>query len=1228
MKRAVLAAIAGALVLQLHQGAPMSAQAPDALKFFKNYFITGDYAVGGVGLKGQGVGGIATGSIAIAGVPENADVVGAFLYWQVVANEADGPDAGSIPVTFKGHPLSSADGPFGKMLGAATSPCSRFIDGLNTGINSVYSYRADALRFFDIDETTGKFIVNGLHEVQLPDGGGKAAVGASLVVLYRDSTLPLSAIVIYDGSYTMDQASPFMSQAIQGFYQPATTAARLTHIAGGGMPYLSQRLLFNGSPIAGNPFNGSLGGSWDNPTFDVTSPTAQSLVTTSVDHGEDGDRSFDCLTWSAVVYKTAVQDTDGDGLLDNWELNGTGAIAPLTDPGGEPLPLLGQMGADPNRKDLFIETAYMHTDADTAYGGVVKPAHSHQLTHEALKLVGDAFKNAPEPVAVHFDMGAAYPGPGADGISAEEYIIRGAHARGGESVHELTTVCERGELDPPWVCQFSGYPGTVGWKTGFRFIRDEVLSVTPPPGEVAPPPGEEFCGEPGYTCNRRFDSNRMDMFRYALLAHGIGLPKSEDPESPDFHVPRTNTGIGDFPGGDVMVTLGGFPDASDRPVGTPFMQASTLMHELGHNAERRHGGDAFEPNCKPTYLSVMNYLYQLRGLLDDAGRPHLDFSRQIHAPVNETLLSDGPLGFLPYRIGWYAPLAGSYLEDFGRPATKHCDGTDLLETDVPMVRIDSIAAAAGIDWNANGAADANVPLDVNFNGRTAKTDGSPEILAGSNDWGSIILNQTGGRRNTGALYVVDSTGLLALGPLSLDSGRGDLGRGDLGRGDLGRGDLGRGDLGRGDLGRGDLGRGDLGRGDLGNPALGRGDLGRGDLGGGDLFVNNPDLPGGELDFETATELAKTPPNEFSACIIGVTCPGPPTPLHAVRMDWKVPNVGGVTSYILYRVPGPTLDPDDVWTTVGEAVTVPGQIDYSFIDESPLVGGATYTYFVVSIYADGTRSDPSNFVTVVAVNDAPVMSAIADQVIAANTSTGPLAFTIADEDLASVTVSGSSSNSTLVPNAAIVFGGSGANRTVTVTPALNQSGTATITVTVTDGGGGIATDSFDLAVTPLGPRYLFLGFGPPLTLAGTDAAPRDAGKFQWGSTIPVKWILLASNVPVIDLGAIALLEAVPGDAATGTCEPNGDSSLVLLDPSASTATFGIKAKLFQVDWDTSNANIANCYRLRLTLTDGSGARVVIVRFKETEGAARAKRVRGGQLKAAPKAKSPGAGRGGR
>src|SRR5215472_3603662 len=62
-----------------------------------NYFVTGDYVVGGVGLRGQGVNGFATGTISIpdavqsqatgvasSRVPDGADIVAAFLYWQTV----------------------------------------------------------------------------------------------------------------------------------------------------------------------------------------------------------------------------------------------------------------------------------------------------------------------------------------------------------------------------------------------------------------------------------------------------------------------------------------------------------------------------------------------------------------------------------------------------------------------------------------------------------------------------------------------------------------------------------------------------------------------------------------------------------------------------------------------------------------------------------------------------------------------------------------------------------------------------------------------------------------------------------------------------------------------------------------------------------------------------------------------------------------------------------------
>jgi formylglycine-generating enzyme required for sulfatase activity len=124
------------------------------------------------------------------------------------------------------------------------------------------------------------------------------------------------------------------------------------------------------------------------------------------------------------------------------------------------------------------------------------------------------------------------------------------------------------------------------------------------------------------------------------------------------------------------------------------------------------------------------------------------------------------------------------------------------------------------------------------------------------------------------------------------------------------------------------------------------------------------------------------------------------------------------------------------------------------------GTATITVTV----SDGSLSASDTFVLTVNANTAPTISDIAGQTINQGSSTSALAFTVGDAQTAagSLNVSGSSSNTTLVPNANIVFGGSGANRTVTVAPASGQSGTATITVTVSDGSLS-ASDTFVLTV---------------------------------------------------------------------------------------------------------------------------------------------------------------------
>jgi lysophospholipase L1-like esterase len=117
------------------------------------------------------------------------------------------------------------------------------------------------------------------------------------------------------------------------------------------------------------------------------------------------------------------------------------------------------------------------------------------------------------------------------------------------------------------------------------------------------------------------------------------------------------------------------------------------------------------------------------------------------------------------------------------------------------------------------------------------------------------------------------------------------------------------------------------------------------------------------------------------------------------------------------------------------------------------------------------------------NSVPTISNITDQIIDVNGNTGALAFTVGDAETApgSLTVSGTSTNTTLVPNnpANITFGGSGANRTITVTPAAGQSGTATITVTVSDGS-LTGQDTFLLTVLTT------------ISVSATDASAAEAG----------------------------------------------------------------------------------------------------------------------------------------
>jgi hypothetical protein len=206
-------------------------------------------------------------------------------------------------------------------------------------------------------------------------------------------------------------------------------------------------------------------------------------------------------------------------------------------------------------------------------------------------------------------------------------------------------------------------------------------------------------------------------------------------------------------------------------------------------------------------------------------------------------------------------------------------------------------------------------------------------------------------------------------------------------------------------------------------------------------------------------------------------------------------------------------------------------------------------------SDGTGGSDTEVFTVT-VNDRPTISNILDRSTPEDTSTGAVAFTVGDTETAvgSLTLAGSSGNTGLVPDTNIVFGGSGANRTVTVTPAANQSGTATITVTVSDGSGGSAFDTFLLTVTSDNDQ-------PIISAVANQVISEDGATSALGFMIS-------------DPETAAALLTVSGSSSNTTLVPNGN---IVFGGSGSNRNVTV----------TPAANQFGTATITLTVSDGSG-----------------------------------------
>lgn len=186
--------------------------------------------------------------------------------------------------------------------------------------------------------------------------------------------------------------------------------------------------------------------------------------------------------------------------------------------------------------------------------------------------------------------------------------------------------------------------------------------------------------------------------------------------------------------------------------------------------------------------------------------------------------------------------------------------------------------------------------------------------------------------------------------------------------------------------------------------------------------------------------------------------------------------GGSTGAIAFTV-------DDAQTAAGSLLVAGGSSNTTLVPVANIVFGGSTANRTVTVtpvssqtgsatisvsVSDGLLTSTDTFVLTVndvVSNTAPTISSFIDRTINQGGNTGAITFTVGDGQTAagSLSVVGSSSNTALVPSGNIVFGGSGANRTVTVTPVANQSGAATVTVSVSDGALS-ATRSFTLSVT--------------------------------------------------------------------------------------------------------------------------------------------------------------------
>ena len=201
------------------------------------------------------------------------------------------------------------------------------------------------------------------------------------------------------------------------------------------------------------------------------------------------------------------------------------------------------------------------------------------------------------------------------------------------------------------------------------------------------------------------------------------------------------------------------------------------------------------------------------------------------------------------------------------------------------------------------------------------------------------------------------------------------------------------------------------------------------------------------------------------------------------------------------------------------------------------GGQSGAATVTLTGSDGSATAVTTFALTVTMPAPPTIGSIGAQTTPEDT---PLAvpFSIGDPDtpLASLGVQVSASNPALLPAGGLVLTGAGASRTLTITPAANQSGGSTVTIVVSDGT-TTASTSFGVSVTPVN--------DPPVYAPG---APSAVSTLVSNAT--------AFQITLTDVDSPGAILSLTGATTNAAVLTNAGIQIAPLSSTASTASFSV------------------------------------------------------------------------